>query len=80
MLGFLARLISALVLSWFVSQKLAVVGAKSKKEDLIILHDLMKTGKIAPVIDKCYTLREVPDAIRYLEVGHARGKVVVSLQ
>ena len=39
--------------------------------------DLMKTGKVTPVIDKRYSLREVPEAIRYLETGHARGKVVI---
>ena len=79
MIGFLSRLITALVLSWFISQKLLVVGAKSNKADLTILHDLMQAGKVTPVIDKCYALREVPDAIRYIEAGHARGKVVITL-
>lgn len=79
MIGVLARLIKALVLSWFVSQKLVMVGAKSSKEDLTILHDLMKSGKVTPVIDRRYTLSEVPEAIRYLEAGHARGKVVITL-
>lgn len=79
MIGVLARLIKALVLSWFVSQKLAMVGAKSSKEDLSILHDLLKSGKVTPVIDRCYSLSEVPEAIRYLEAGHARGKVVITL-
>jgi NADPH:quinone reductase-like Zn-dependent oxidoreductase len=80
MIGFLARLAKALVLSRFVSQKLVMVGAKSSKEDLTILHDLMKVGKVTPVIDKCYRLNEVPEAIRYLETGHARGKVVITLE
>jgi NADPH:quinone reductase-like Zn-dependent oxidoreductase len=79
MIGFLARLIKALVLSWFVSHRLVVVGAKSRKEDLTILHDLMKSGKVTPVIDRRYTLSEVPEAIRYLEEGHARGKVLITL-
>jgi NADPH:quinone reductase-like Zn-dependent oxidoreductase len=79
MIGFLFRLIQTLVLSGFVSQKLVIVGAKSSKKDLNILHDLMKGGKVNPVIDKHYALAEVPEAIRYLETGHARGKVVITL-
>ena len=77
MFGALARVLGALVLSWFGRQKLIMVGAKVVKEDLTILGDLMKTGKVTPVIDKRYSLREVPEAIRYLETGHARGKVVI---
>jgi NADPH:quinone reductase-like Zn-dependent oxidoreductase len=80
MIGLLARLIKALVLSRFVSQKLVMVGAKSNKEDLTILHDLMKAGKVTPVVDKRYSLTEVPEAIRYLEAGRARGKVVITLE
>jgi len=78
MIGLLARLIKARVLSRFVSQKLVMVGAKSNREDLTILHDLMKAGKVTPVIDKRYCLSELPEAIRYLEAGHARGKVVIT--
>jgi len=79
MIGFLARLVTALVLSRFVSQTLVVVAAKRSKEDLTILSDLMKAGKVTPVIDRRYRLREVPEAIGYLEHGHARGKVVITL-
>ena len=43
-------------------------------------RDLMKAGKVTPVIDRCYSLGEVPEAIRYLEEKHARGKVVVTLE
>jgi NADPH:quinone reductase-like Zn-dependent oxidoreductase len=80
MLGALARGFTAPLLSRLVSQKLAMVLAKSSKEDLTILHDLMKAGKLTPVIDRRYSLREVPEAIRYLEEGHARGKVVITFQ
>src|SRR2546427_5051119 len=80
MIGLLARLIKAVVLSWFVSQKLVMVGAKVNKEDLTILHDLMHAGKVTPVIDRRYRLSEVPEAIRYLEEGHARGKVVITIE
>jgi NADPH:quinone reductase-like Zn-dependent oxidoreductase len=43
------------------------------------MRELMAAGKVTPVIDKRYRLREVPEAIRYLEKGHARGKVVITL-
>ena len=80
MIGPLASGITAPVLSRFVSQKLAMVLAKPSKEDLTIMHQLMKTGKVTSVIDKRYRLSEVPEAIRYLEEGHARGKVVINLE
>ena len=78
MIGPLARSVTALVLSWFVSQKLVLFLAKRSKEDLTIMHEL-KAGKVTPVMDKRYRLSEVPEAIRYLEEGHARGKVVITL-
>ena len=79
MIGLLARLTTALVLSRFVSQTLVVVTARRSKDDLTMIHDLMKTGKITPVIDRRYRLNESAEAIRYLEQGHARGKVVITL-
>jgi NADPH:quinone reductase-like Zn-dependent oxidoreductase len=81
MIGTLGRSIVALVLSWFISQILVIFFlAKSRKEDLVVLHDLMEAGKVTPVIDKRYSLTEVPEAIRYLEAGHARGKVVITVR
>ena len=77
---FLARFISAPVLSWFVSQKFVMFIAKLSKEDLTILQELMKSGKVTPVIDKRYSLSEVREALRYLEEGHARGKVVITVE
>ena len=76
----LIRALKALVLSRFVSQKFVMFIARSSKEDLTIMRELMKAGKVTPVIDKRYMLSEVPDAIRYLEEGHARGKVVITLE
>jgi D-arabinose 1-dehydrogenase-like Zn-dependent alcohol dehydrogenase len=64
----------ALLLSWFVSQNLFMFLAKRSKEDLTLMHDLMETGKVTPVIDKCYRLSEVPEAIRYLEEGTLEEK------
>src|SRR5882762_9399157 len=79
-IGILARLITALVVSRFTSQKLRTFLARPSQEDLVILRDLMKAGKIRPVVDRCYSLSEVPMAILYLEQRHARGKVVISLE
>jgi NADPH:quinone reductase-like Zn-dependent oxidoreductase len=76
----LTRLIQMLVLSRLTSQKLVTFLAKPSIDDLMILRELIATGKMTPVIDKCYRLSEVPEAIRYLERGHARGKVVITLE
>lgn len=78
--GILARLIQMFVLSRLTSQKLVTFLAKPIKEDLTILCELMASGKVTPVIDRCYRLSEVPEALRYLEKGHARGKVVITLE
>ncbi len=80
MIGLLARLITAPVLSRFVSQNFVVLMARRSKEDLTIMHELMAAGKVTPVIDRHYRLSEVPEAIRYLEEGHVRGKVVITLE
>jgi NADPH:quinone reductase-like Zn-dependent oxidoreductase len=61
------------------SQKFAFFGAKIAAEDLSFLGDLMAAGKVTPVIDRRYGLDEAPEAIRYVEEGHARGKVVIDL-
>ena len=79
MIRLLGRVIKALVLSWFVQQKLTMMITKASKENLIMMCELMETRKVRPVIDRRYTLSEVPEAIRYLEEGHARGKVVINL-
>jgi NADPH:quinone reductase-like Zn-dependent oxidoreductase len=68
-----------MVLSPFVSQRLSPFEAKRSKEDLRVLKELIEAGKVVPVIDRTYSLSEVPEAIRYLEEGHARGKVVIAV-
>jgi len=78
-IGPLGRIIKAVLLSPFVSQRLAPFEAKRSKEDLQVLKQLIEAGKVMPVIDRTYSLSEVPEAIRYLEEGHARGKVVVTV-
>jgi NADPH:quinone reductase-like Zn-dependent oxidoreductase len=57
-----------------------MVLAKPSNEDLAIMGKLMESGKVTPVIDRSYSLSEVPEAIRYLEAGHARGKVVITVE
>ena len=80
MMGLLAGRITELILSRFVSQNFVTFMAKLSKEDLTIIGELMESGKVTPVIDRCYSLSEVPEAIQYLEEGHARGKVVITLE
>lgn len=76
-LGPLIRPLTALALSPFVKQNFAMFLARIKREDLLVLADMMASGKITPVIDRRYALAEVPDAIRYSEGGHARGKIII---
>jgi NADPH:quinone reductase-like Zn-dependent oxidoreductase len=58
----------------------SVMWKPNNQEDLAILEELFAAGKVVPVIDRTYPLSEVPEAIRYLEEGHARGKVVITLE
>jgi NADPH:quinone reductase-like Zn-dependent oxidoreductase len=78
-IGPVDRIVKAVVLSPFVSQKLGTFVAKANREDLQFVKELIEAGKLTPVIDRTYSLSEVPEAIRYLEGGHARGKVVVTV-
>jgi NADPH:quinone reductase-like Zn-dependent oxidoreductase len=59
------------------SKKMGYLSMKQNKEDLVFVKDLLEGGEITPIIDRTYPLSEVPEAIRYLEEGHARGKVVI---
>jgi len=80
-LGPLASPIKAFAISPFVSQQFTMLMADANKtNDLDTLRDLMQAGKLTPVIDRQYTLNDAPAAMRYLEQGHARGKVIVSLE
>jgi NADPH:quinone reductase-like Zn-dependent oxidoreductase len=67
------------MLSPFVSQTLRTFIASENAEDLLVLKELVESGKVTPVIDRTYPLNEAADAIRYLEEGRARGKVVVAV-
>ena len=78
--GALGKALNAAVYSRFVRQKMGMMMADPSTKDLTLLADMMQSGQIKPVIDRTYkSLSEVPDAIRYLEQGHARGKVVVKV-
>jgi NADPH:quinone reductase-like Zn-dependent oxidoreductase len=78
-MGLLAQMIEALLLSLFVSQKAVMFIAKSSQDDLSLLGELIATGKIKPVIERRYTLSEAAHAVRQVEEGHARGKVVITV-
>jgi len=78
-LGPLLLPLKGLVVSWFVSQKLVPFLSKRSKDDLVVLKELIEAGKVTPVIDRRYPLSEVPEAIRYIEEGHAQGKVVITV-
>jgi NADPH:quinone reductase-like Zn-dependent oxidoreductase len=79
MIGPVAGAIGAIVLSLFGNRKLVGMLAKANKEDLMVMSELMEAGRVKPVIDRIYKLSEAPEAIRYLEEGHAQGKVVINL-
>src|SRR5918994_59067 len=78
-LGGFQRQMFAPVRSRFTEQKLMGLVSKERQQDLLTLKDLIEAGKLTPVIDRTYPLREAPQAIRYLEQGHARGKVVLTI-
>ena len=61
------------------SKKMGNVMAKPNQKDLVFMKELLEAGKVVPVIDRRYPLREVPEALRYLEEGHAQGKVVITV-
>jgi NADPH:quinone reductase-like Zn-dependent oxidoreductase len=61
-------------------RKMGGMTAKISQEDLEIIKELFEAGKVTPIIDRRYPLSEVPEAIRYLEAGHARGKVVIQIE
>jgi NADPH:quinone reductase-like Zn-dependent oxidoreductase len=78
--GVMLRPLQAMVLSKFVDQQMGMMMAQSSQKDMATLADLMQSGKVKPVIDRTYKLSDIPEAIRYLEEGHARGKVVITVE
>ncbi len=82
--GSMAQMFEALLLGPWISmigsKKMGSLTAKSNNKDLVFMKELLEARKVVPVIDRCYSLSEVPEAIRYLEEGHAHGKVVITLE
>lgn len=78
-LGPATQLLKGILLSPFVSQRIAALTGRPNKEDLRVLRELIEVGRVTPVIDRTYLLDEAPEAIRYLEEGHGRGKVVIAV-
>src|SRR5881628_47349 len=80
-LGALGKALNAAVYSRFVKQKMGMMMAQPSTQDLTLLAEMVQSGKLKTVIDRTYkSLSEVPDAIRYLEEGHARGKVAITVE
>ena len=78
-IGGLGRSLGALAQSPFVSQRVRMVMGSAKAADLQVLKELVEAGKVMPVVDRTYPLGRVPEAMRYLEGGRARGKVVITV-
>lgn len=78
-IGPLLRPLNALILGPFVDQEFVMILAQLKQEDLTTLAEFMSEGKVTPVIDRTYPLSETPAAVGYSEDGHARGKIIVTI-
>jgi NADPH:quinone reductase-like Zn-dependent oxidoreductase len=78
-LGGVDRQLRAQLLSPFTRQRLCALMSRQRLDDLLLLGDLLESGDVTPVVDRTYALSEVPEAIRYLRSGHARGKVVITI-
>lgn len=77
-LGSVRKWIHALALGPIVGQKLRPLSTTPNNKDLLFLRSLVESGKMMPIIDKTFALREVPEAFRYLESGNSRGKIVIA--
>jgi NADPH:quinone reductase-like Zn-dependent oxidoreductase len=79
LLGIMGRLMAALMLTKLTGLKFVTFLAKPREEDLVTIQELIKSGKVTPVLDKSYSLSQTAEALRYLEQKHARGKVVITV-
>lgn len=77
--GGMSRGLRAVLLSPFIGQNLRNLISTARREDLLTLKDLAEKGRITPVIDRAYPLSEAPEALRHLEKGHPRGKLVITV-
>jgi len=82
--GSMRQIFQAMLLApWFSmngSRKMGGLTAQASQKDLVFIKELMEAGKVVPVIDRVYPLPEVPEALRYLVAGHAKGKVVITIE
>ena len=82
--GSMAQIFQSMLLGPWMSmtgsKKMGNLAAKSNKKDLVFMKELLETGEVVPVIDRCYTLGEGSEALRYLGEGHAKGKVVITVE
>jgi NADPH:quinone reductase-like Zn-dependent oxidoreductase len=78
--GFFRGILRAPLLGLFVGQKLGGINSKLNREDLQTVADMIEAGRVTPVVDRTYPLEDAPEAIRYLEKGHPRGKVVITVR
>lgn len=79
LIGGFDRQLRALALSPFVGQRMTMLSSKERYEDLISLSPLIEAGDVVPVVDTTYPLADVPEAMRHLEAGHARGKIAITI-
>ena len=79
-LGAMGNVLKAGIYSRFVKQKMGFMMAQPSTQDLTLLADMMQSGKLKAVIDRTYKLDQVPEAVRYVEEGHARGKVIITVE
>lgn len=82
--GSTAQMFEAMLLGPWISmtgsKKMGNTMAKSNQKDLVFMKELLEAGKVIPVIDRCYPLSQVAEAIRYIEDGHAQGKVIITIE
>ena len=80
----MAQMYQAMLLGPWISmtgsKKMGILSARANQKDLVSMKELLEAGEVVPVIDRRYPLSEVAEAIRYLEEGHARGKVVITVE
>ena len=80
----MAQMFQAILLGPWISltgsKIMCALSAEPNQKDLGFIKELLEAGKVVPVIDRCYPLSEVPEALRYLDEGHAQGKVVITVE
>ncbi len=77
--GPIAGLLKAVVVNLFVSQRLRPLPSKPTREELLTVTELIESGKLTPIVDRTYPLADTAEGLRYVEQGHARGKVVITV-